>query len=96
MKQLLVASLLAALVACGSSSRPSPANAGDPPAGAATKAAPAVEADCASYEHQVELCQPTCEACAESTPGNACNVCAEGCADRIYCEQCQATDHCPG
>jgi hypothetical protein len=50
--------------------------------------------DCTNYEHQVDLCRAQCPDCSASTPGNACNVCAEGCADRIYCNECKITEHC--
>lgn len=86
MRLSLVASIVAlglALVGCSGSSKPAatPSNTTD-----ATAAAP--EVDCADYEHQIELCRPTCETCQVSTPGNSCNVCAEACADR-------ATASCP-
>lgn len=76
---------LTLLAACGSSSKPA-ASPGPAPA--------AVTADCASYEHQVELCQATCADCAGEAPGNSCNVCAEGCASQLWCAQCGAADHC--
>lgn len=87
MKLLSIAALSLALAACGSKSKPASTPPPDP-------AAPAVAADCADYEHQVDLCRATCEFCAGDAPGNSCNVCAEACADKIYCSECQAADHC--
>lgn len=78
--------ILTVVAGCGgSSSKPAPA----PPA------APAVAADCADYEHQVDLCRPGCDTCAGEAPGNSCNVCAEGCATQIWCQQCGTTEGCP-
>lgn len=80
----ITALALAATLAGCHTSKPSAAA----PAPAGTSPAPAAAVDCADYEHQVELCRPSCEACQVSTPGNSCNVCAEACADR-------ATAACP-
>lgn len=74
-----IAALALALVGCSSSSKPA-ANPGN--AGGSSDGSAAPEVDCADYEHQVELCRPSCEECQVSTPGNSCNVCAEACADR--------------
>lgn len=87
MKLLSIAALSLALAACGSKSKAAQVT---PPA----PAAPAVVADCADYEHQVDLCRAGCELCDQEAPGNSCNVCAEACADKIYCSECQAADHC--
>lgn len=84
MKTLLAIALLP-LAACGAKA---------PPAAPPAAAAPAPTTDCDDYEHQVDLCRADCAACAETTPGNECNVCAEACADTLYCDQCQHPDHC--
>ncbi|MBP6844839.1 MAG: hypothetical protein KA201_13895 [Kofleriaceae bacterium] len=86
MKHLALIAFLA-LGACGSKAPP-------PAAAPAAAAPPAPTTDCDDYEHQVDLCRADCPACAGTTPGNACNVCAEACADKLYCEQCQHPDHC--
>jgi hypothetical protein len=87
MKPTCLALALVFAAACGSSSKPAAPSNTAAPTGAVT-------ADCAAYEHQADLCRATCEECSVSTPGNSCNVCAEACASKIWCEQCGATEMC--
>ena len=91
--KLFFSSLVMALaLGCGSKAAPPSATPGN--SGGAAATAPAVETDCADLERQTELCRPTCEYCTGDAPGNSCNVCAEACAQRIWCAECGATEGC--
>jgi hypothetical protein len=78
--------LAAGLAGCGSSA---PASRGPSP-----YAGPDVAANCLSYEATVEACRPTCAECEGEAPGNTCNLCAEACATRVTCQQCNAGEGC--
>jgi hypothetical protein len=87
MKALALALLLVA--ACGPKSKPA-ASATTAP----TEDTSAPAKDCADYEHETELCRPSCEDCAGATPGNACNECAEACASKVFCDECNDAEYC--
>ncbi len=88
--------LLLVLAAVGCAPRGDAAGVESAPAPSpdAPQRAPRVEASCEDFEAQVDRCRETCDACEVSTPGNSCNVCAETCAEQIFCEQCGAQEFC--
>ena len=99
MQHAALAALLVLVTACGSSSKqasaPSNRTTGSGTrTGTGTGDAGGPATDCNDFDHQVELCQAGCDECSVSTPGNSCNVCAEACAQRVWCQSCGSTDGC--